>query len=371
MAEVNKVDSNVTELRFAEEPTFKGAIPGTGNWFQMEPNSYADFGGQLTTLVRNPIAQGRQQKKGVITDLDASGGLNTDLTQDNLTTLLQGFIFADIIDKTAVGILMSNDPASPAADTLELPTAAVDASGTLPRITDVAITAGIAGSFVPGEWVFVGGDVAGDRFLMPTNNGFKRVRSAAAGYIELDKSEEAMVTEATTRPVDIYVGRVLKNQVGSAIRRRSYKLERTLGFSDDAHTQPQAEYLDGAVANEITMNIASADKITFDLSFVATDHETVDSVMGAAPGNLKAGMRPTLVDADAFNTSSDFSRIRLARVLPGNVAPDPLFAFISGNNPLREQQRYRIEGRSVPWFFRPERWNLRAFRFVDCLLRER
>lgn len=388
MTVVSKIDSNATSLRYAEELSFK-TLPGTPEWIPLEPNSYSDFGGSISTIARNPINSSRQRKKGVVTDLDASGGFETDLTQANLQDLLQGFLFATLRRKgeqvvTAISVDGANPDEYQVADTTgflvgdliqgqNFSTAAnntvnevtvivastsvevadgtlvdeaappstaqivvvghvgatadinVDASLTLPAITSTALDFTTLG-LIPGEWIFIGGDGATSDFVTTANNGFKRVRTIAANRVEFDKSGSTMVTETGTGlKIEMYFGRVLKNELGSLVTRRTYQLERQLGAPDAAQpTQIQAEYITGAVPSELTINIPSADKVTINLSFVGADSETID---GAT--SLKSGNRPALTEADAFNTSSDFSRIRLATHVDGTEAPTPLFAFAS------------------------------------------
>lgn len=383
MAKVNKIDSNVTGLRYAEESSL-GVLPGSPDWIPLEPNSYSDFGGEISKTARNPINPSRQKKKGVTTDLSASGGLNSDITQTNIQSLLQGFMFSDarpkaeedvtsisnsgvtndydVADETgfAVGSLifasgfsdsanngLKNvdgvsagvvsvtqtlvDDGSPASGSkiVEVGVAGVagdidvDASGSLPALTSTTLDFTTL-TLIVGEWIYIGGDSASNAFTNATNNGFARIRSLAANRVEFDKTEGVMVTEAsTTETIHLYFGRIIKNELGSLIKRRTYQFERTLGAPDDAlPAQIQSEYVIGAVPSELSINIPSADKATIDMSFVGTDIEQRDGVTG-----VKSGTRPNLVEADAFNTSSDFSRIKLAKVIDGDPAPTDLFAF--------------------------------------------
>lgn len=400
MALVNKIDSNITGLRYAEEAATPKTLPGSPVWWPLEPNSYNDFGGNVTTVARTPISDDRQKKKGVVTDLDAQGGFNTDLTQTNIADLLQGFMFADYRKKDEVGgygldvftSIATADDSYNAASGLDVfaaqdlifasgfidaannglkvvataaagkitvsqnlvneanpPSGAkivkvgaeaaagefdVNASGSLPKITSATYdftTLGIN----PGEWIFVGGDSATHQFVTAANNGWKRVKSVAAGAIVLDKSSSTMVTEAnTTTSVRIFIGRFLKNESGSLIKRRTYQLERTLGAPDNAQpTQIQSEYLEGAVPNELVLNFATAEKLTADLSFIAMSH-----VLRSGATGVKSGDRPSLTETDAYNTSNDISRIKMNIVNDGSANPLPLFAYITeatltiGNN---------------------------------------
>lgn len=386
MAAVNKIDSNATSLRIAEEATYK-VLPGTPDWIPYEPNSYDDFGGSITTVARNPINESRQRKKGVVTDLDASGGFETDVTQTNLQNLLQGFFFADfrpkgeelvnavdidaanpdeyqvtlttgflvgaliqgqnftnvannavnevtaIVSDTSVEVadgLLTDEAGPPATAQIvvvgHIGASAdidVDAAGTFPALTSTVLDFTTLG-LLPGEWIFIGGDNAASDFVAAANNGFKRIRSIATNRLEFDKSDSTMTTETGTAILlEMYFGRLLKNELGALITRRSYQLERQLGAPDDAQpSQIQATYVTGAVPNEFSLNIPSASKVTSNLSFVGSDEETIDG-----PTALKTGNRPAIVEADAFNTSSDFSRIRLAVHTAGTEAPTPLFAF--------------------------------------------
>lgn len=404
MAKRDSIDSNVVGLRFAEEASLK-TLPGSPVWYPLEPNSYENFGGEITTIARAPISADRQNKKGSTTDLDAGGGIVQDLTQDNLQRLLQGFFFADIRTKVELAVATvdgTNDDYEPASggdgyydnDLLfakdfddaannglkkvtgspsgssvaveqDLVAATsqsgiisrvghefasgdlqVDASGSLPKLTASSKNLTQLG-LVPGEWIFVGGDLTAEKFATAANNGFARVRSVASGEIVLDKTAGTMVTDnGSGKTIRLFFGRVLKNESDtSLIKRRSYQLERTLGAPDDAlPAQIQSEYVVGAIANQLTLNIPVANLVTANLSFVGLDNETRDGATG-----VKSGTRPTLADSDGFNTSSDFSRIKLAKVESADAAPTALFAFVDNltltiNNNARPNKAVGVLG---------------------------
>lgn len=388
MAQVNKIDSNITGLAYAEEASL-GVLGGSPVWNRLEPNSYDDFGGEVTTVSPNPINPSRQRKKGVITDLDASGGFNHNLSFYNAQDLLQGVFFADMRQKgreavTAVDIDASNPDEYEVASTtgflagslikgfnftnaanngLNVVTAIVsntsvevatgqlvaeasppatayiqvvgyrsasgdidvDASGDLPKLTSTTLDFTTLG-LVVGQWIFLGGDLSANQFSTAANNGFKRIRSISATELVLDKSVLAMQTEAnTTKLVDIYFGDVLRNETGTSIVRRSYHVERTLGAPDDSSPSDiQSEYLKGAIPNEFTVNIPTANLANFDLSFLAISHEQREGDDGPLQSSVVTVQR-----SDIYNTSSDFSRIKMSAVSATDEAPTPLFAFIT------------------------------------------
>lgn len=420
MALVNAIDSNRTGLSFAEEAGQKVLPTPAQVWYFLEPNEYTDFGGSVTTVARNPINAARQRKKGLATDLDASGGFSTDLTQTNLERLFRGFFFANYREKpdtqaysseatyTSTGALntaadpititnvsttddsynntgddftaapggfLANDlvfasgftntgnnglktvatiaalkmtvsenlvdEASPpaagrlvhvghqfAAGDLD-----VDASSGFTKLTTASKDLTQLG-LIPGEWIFIGGDAANTSFTNAVNNGFKRVRSVSANEIVIDKSDQDMVTEAsTTETVQIFFGRVIKNEADpDLIIERSYQLQRTLGANNDTDlTRQQAEYLEGAFANELTLNVGTADKVTADLTFIALDSSTIDENISGADtikSDLGTATKISIAEADAFNTSSDVKRTALTTVVDGDEAPPALFAFL-------------------------------------------
>ena len=380
----NKIDSNETNLAIAKEVIGSpGVLPVTPVWYDMEPNEYDDFGGEPTLLARRPINSSRQRKKGAIVDLAANGGFNQDFTNDNSQMLASGFTYANFREKTTAvvsevtatgyevpdetlffanmlvfasgfavaannglkvvtsvdagssevcvaGLAVEGSPPAAAKIVLVgIQGAAgnldITAAGVLPAMTSAVIDLTTLG-IIPGESVFIGGDATNLRFATAANNGIKRVRSVAAGSIVFDKSKETMVTEAsTTETIQVFFGRVLKNELAPLIVRQSFQLERQMGAPDTAQpSQVQAEYVIGAFPNELEMVIESADKINCNWSFVCITNEQNISTTG-----IKSGTRVPVVESDAYNTSTDFSKIKLALVSSTDEAPSPLFAFIT------------------------------------------
>jgi len=346
-------------------------------WHQAEPNSYGDFGASITTTPRTPITAGRQREKGVVTDLDASAGFQIDFTLDNFERLAPTFFFAawrrsdtfgrssqetitgissnvisgtdielnfavgDIVvlqnletaanntvnrisavgtDAITVAVAIANDATPPAnayVKRVGVRSASgdvdVDAAGVRPALTSTTLDFTTLG-LIPGQWVYLGGDTTPTVFTNAANNGFARVFSVVANRLEFDKTQNTMVTEAnTTKTVEIYFGDLIKNEADpTLIKLQSVQLERSLATAG-------YEYVRGCVANQFTLNVASADKITADLAFVGTD--------AVATEVREAGSFPVIDTANqGFNTSSDFSRIRLANK---NTLATPLFAFIT------------------------------------------
>lgn len=383
---VNKIDSNITSMAIAEEACLNVLDPDNTTWFYQEPNSYSDFGGDLKTVARSPINPARQRKKGTITDLDASGGFNTDVTKSNLTRLLQGFFYADarqqpttrpyngnaiaitgVDDTTGYGagggltifsasdLILAEGFNTPVNNGLKLATAVsgtgivatglVDeasppvgakltrvgrqfASGDigLSFVAGLAQLTATAGDFttmglIPGQWVFIGGDVTADSFA--NNVGYARIGSVAAKSLVMDKTTFTPVTEVGTgKTIQLYFGTVIRSESDPAlIKRRSYSIERQLG--NDA-SGVQSEYLGGAVPNQLTLNIPQADKFNADLTFIAANNEQRTGLQG-----LKVGTRVASPGEDAFNTSSDVYRIRMDVQDAANPNPQALFGYVT------------------------------------------
>lgn len=382
----NKIDSNVTGLAFAEEVIGSPkTLPGTPVWYGMEPNSYSDFGGQVATVAREPINPSRQLQKGSVTDLDASGGFNTDVTQNNLTRLLQGFMFADIREKfdtipingAAITMTATTTTTYTAASGLAsfLPGDLVFASGFTNAANNglKALSATAAGSVTTtgnvvetppagaklqacgfqfasgdatltvasgvltlgattknltqlnlnvGEWIFIGGDAVGER---PATSpvGYARVATISATAITFDKVTAAFVTDACAgKTIRIFFGKFLKNESTSAlIKTRTYNLERQLGNDGSG---VQSEYLEGAIPNELKLNIPQADKMSADLGFIAMNNAFRNGVTG-----IKSGTRVAALGEGAFNTSSNVYRVRMNILAPGTLQPTALFGYIT------------------------------------------
>jgi len=389
---INKINSNVTGLAIAEEECLK-QLPGVAGvdavWRAMEPNSYPDFGGDVSTVTRAPIDPSRQNKKGTISDLDASGGFNSDFTKSNLTRLLQGFFFADarqpastqplngtqvpltsvtastktyaaasglgifaasqLVLASGFGLATNNGlrtiataatgavtVAETLADEATPPAAAQLARvgyqfgsgdinmavvGGLPVLTATTADFTTLPDLIPGKWVFLGDDTLANRFV--NNNGYARIKTVAAKALTFDDTTWTPAIESgTSKTIRFYVGTTIKNEATTdLIKQRSYNIERQLGMGANA---VQAEYLEGAVANELTLNIPQADKLNVDLTFIACD---TTYRTGDVDDLIKAGSRIAAPGEDAYNTSSHIYRMKLSVVNPASSNDTSLFGY--------------------------------------------
>lgn len=374
MATEVSVDSNFTGLRVAEEePGCIGDLPTTPQWEPQEPNSYGDFGPSISTTARQPIASDRQINRGVVTDLDAAASWTGDLVLNRFNDkILSGFLFADwrrkrleeVTAVTATGFSVADESGFTASDLICAEGLSLDANNGLFQVSGVAagevLTPGLvaeaAGPYtfarirkvgragalddlaidastdptrprmtsagaldfttlglIPGEWVFLGGDAAGSFFTSVdgdgnlVNTGFCRVFSISATELVFDKTQFTMVDEAVGGGLNMrfFYGDVLRNEPDPVdIVQKSFQAERTLGQAGSVGW----EYIVGMVPNTLSLAASTADKITVEYNFLGIDTETIK-----APGPAKTGDRPALTPETAFNTSSDFSRLRFLK----------------------------------------------------------
>lgn len=349
----SKIDSNRTGLRYAEETIGSiGVLPGSPVWRPLEPNSYGEFGAQISTVARMPINAARQRKKGMVTDLDATAAFQSDFVQESLYDLMQGFFFADwrkkanvvpsgvtgtaytvasstgfvagdLVEASGFGVAGNNGlksvtsvtgttlvcaglavEASPPADRIvrkvgvQAASADINAAISPNRLTSTTLNFTTLG-LLPGEWVFVGGDAVGERFNTAGLTGFCRVLSVTATTLVFDRVPATWAAETGTgKTIRLFFGDVIRTESDPAlIKARTYQMERSL---DSAGYQ----YIKGCTANTMEIKVSMADKVTVDLSFVGIDEEFTGF------GAPKSGTRPNLPDEPAFNSSSDFSRLR-------------------------------------------------------------
>lgn len=386
----DKIDSNSTALHFAVEATPK-VLPGSARWYELEPDSYEDFGAEVTTIARRPINVGRQQKKGVVTDIEADGGFTQDLVPQ-LARIFQGFMFADAREQFTTVTLED-------AVTNDVTITAVTSS------PDTYTAAADLDGFAVGDLVFASG------FTNAANNGLKVVTVATGtvltvtpatlvaegsppaaakletvGFVfdsgELSIDDDAAVITLTATSTDtstlgllpgmwIYLGGDLTDEkfvnnegfakivavtattitikeltwtpaieAGGTLDIRMFfgtfiKNENTTALIVQRTYQLERQLGDdgGGVQSELLIG-ASCNEL--ELNFTAADKSTVslnfvglDTERRTGATGIKTGTRIAAVVEDAFNTSSNVVRNRMYVPDTAVHTPSALFDFIS------------------------------------------
>lgn len=383
-----KQDANLVGFYKTREADY-GVIPANADWQTREPNSFDDFGAEYTKVARRPFNPSRQRKKGSTADMDADGGYNEDLTQNNMQGELEEFFFAAMrrtpaqanvaADATTddftvassaafkVGVLVlasgfvssvNNgvhmiDGITDGTHVSTTSALATEGAGLGKRIKiigfqapagDLEMTAAVGNTFVisstvteldalgliPGEWVGIG-DAAATSFADGADALVGYARIAVDGISEnaiaFDKATFAPITtDGAGKTVRLWFGDKVKNEEDpDLIKRFSAVVERTLGKDADG---TQSEYLTGVVANELTWNSPLAALVNLDMSYVAQKAAVRKGVDG--PLSRRAGNTITrALGEDAFNTSSNIYRIRMTMVSADTFEPTPFFARVT------------------------------------------
>jgi hypothetical protein len=382
------IDSNVASLYIATEDCLK-ILPDDPVWHGLEVNSYSDLGGSTTLLQRETINPSRQNQKGKIVDLDASAGFSLDFTKNILTWLMQGFMFADARQKFTTKPLDGNQNRAVGVEadgynfeySIEKPpgkNTLIFASGfgkhknnglkivesaTLNKIlvsgglsedssvNEQAKITAVGFKFqagecsivledrIPslvttetkltnlnlnlGEWVFIGGDTSNSSFKK--NKGWARITAINDHSLTFDDTDFNPLDETSKNiELELYFGTVIKNESQQdLIKKRSYCIERTLGEDGNGL---QAQYVTGAVANEVKFNLSTAKYITCDLSYVACNSLTKKG------GERLKGERLSADKSDAYNTTSNIYRQKLSVIDNSTSTPKALFAYVTDSN---------------------------------------
>lgn len=370
-----KQDANLVGFYKIREADL-GVVPATGAWQTREPNSFDDLGAEYTKVARKPFSPSRQRKKGQTTDLDADGGYNEDLTQNNMQGELEEFFFAvrrkspeqlpsavtstvytvasnagftanTIVfakgfaiagnngrkvltasastSLTAAGLTAeASPPAGAKVKAVGFQFAAADLVLATP--TGVVTLASTAKDFrqlslIPGQWVFVKYNVANTGYARIALNGVQQ------NLLTFDKTTWTPAADPGTGiTAEIYFGDVLKNEDDpDLIVRFSSVMERTLGKDADG---TQSEYLIGSVANEMTWNSPLAELVNIDMGYIAQK----TGLRTGLEGPLVRRASNTIIRAlgeEAFNTTSNVYRIRMAMIDPATLNPSPFFARVT------------------------------------------
>lgn len=332
--ETIKIDSNMVGLNYTEEECL-GQLPASPQWQALEPNSFSDFGGTLSTATRTPLSISRQNKKGVVTDLSVKGGFNIDFTQNNINHLLEGLFFADTRVKT------SYEYVAPDGDIMF----DVSNGGLKYGLYSNGATDFTTLGLTIGEWIFVGSDEAAERFDV-AGAFYARVSQINPSSLTFDNGTfiaGLQADDGVNKTIKIYMGKVLRNEAtADLIKRKSYCFERTLG-KDLTTDVPQAEYISGAVFGEFSMKASQGDMLKADLTFTATNNEYRTGTL------LSDSKLTSALGESGINTTSDVRAVRLTLVDKNKSTSTPLFAYVTEaevtvNNNLSENKALGVFG---------------------------
>lgn len=353
---VQAADTDSTSLSVTRdcEPT------AASQWLFMEPNEIGNFSPEIGTVARDPISLDRQNRKGTITSLTASPEFTADTVQEMMGYFGDAFLYStwkgasptglDVTAATATGyavtaggdlaegtliyvtgfptpennglkvvgaaststdIVVAGTVAETAPAGARLRTAGVQCtSGDLTVNADGNLTSTVLDfttlDLTVGQFVHVGGESTASKFAVADNYGLARIESISENLLEIGQTEQPFTVDAGT-------GQTVQLLFQSFVRNVSVD---DPDFQRVRHTMEARyntapvtyEYAREAYCNTLELSFPSEDKSTMSLGFIAKDIEAPVTARkdGAAWNNQAL--------TEAFNTASDFMRLRVADI---------------------------------------------------------
>ena len=163
----------------------------------------------------------------------------------------------------------------------------------------------------------------------PSFKGYGRVVSEDGRVLVLDKVSTALRTQSQiTDDMDVYFGKFVRNVSvdDPAYIERSFQFEVEYPNLFDNNATGY-HYAIGNYCNTMAFNLALADKATMTLGFIGIDTENP-----TATRKTGAGSAEELRGTEAFNTSADIARLRVAESDEDGISTDFKSLTITLNN---------------------------------------
>lgn len=355
---LSAADTNATGLSICREcePT------ALTKWTNLQPNEVGSFSPEISTTARNPISADRNNRKGTITGLAASPSFTSDTYMDALRYFGDAFMYAVWKGAAPFGLLPTAVTATgytvPAGGALtagalvlakgwntaannglkvvgsgstatEVKVSGLTAeAGNASAVLHVAGVRGASGDLqidasgnlistaldfttlglTVGQQIHIGSELTANRFANAADYGLAYVVSVAAHKIVLGGTSQAFAADTGTgKSIDLLFGSFTRNV---AVTDADFqKVRHTMEMR--YNTAPVLyEYARDCYCNTLALSFPNEDKSTMEMGFIGKDIEAPVSTR-----KLGASWKDQ-IQSTAFNTASDFARIRLVDVDP-------------------------------------------------------
>lgn len=231
---MGRVITNGTSVSFAREASL-GLLPGSPQWFEIEPNTINKFGTTVSKTTRTPISRARARRKGVVTDLDSGVEVDADLTLTHIRDFVEQFLFANAVGGDSY-----------------LTSAATSTTYVVPAMSSGQAGRMLYGASAAKTLVFARG------FANAANNGLKPITATVApGAVAIPVAGNVAETPAATAMVEVSIAGVRGAAGDLKIDASGNLISTVLDFTTTGITKGQVIYVGGLDVSHQFFNTAN------------------------------------------------------------------------------------------------------------------